>query len=617
MRFAADKLLLLRALRPAGGWLIAALAAAALMASLVPAATAITLARLIGGLERQTSNDLFLQALTSLAAFAVVVLLGHLSEAAVTPLEFLAQSRIDGAHRSRVMAAATSGKGIDKLERQEVQALIAEVSADPKNHVEYTPGDGSVAQLRWGMGLVGVGAACAVLATYRWSVVVWLLLITALVRRLQFRQVDGLTRKLQLAYGEEMHADVWREASISPAAGKDIRIFGFANWMIARMQDRIRAGNQPFWTALERMVRSSWLLFALILLGLLPAYVGVTLDAVRGVGSAAEQTAVFAASWVLLRAFAEPVDIQRMTGAVQVLHSFERLDTMLAPANPEPMDEATPAPERLPSGPPLVRFEGISFRYPSSERNVLEDVQLDVRPGELLAIVGLNGAGKSTLIKLLSGLYEPDAGRITVDGVDLRDLPMSRWRDRISVVFQDFVRYPLSAADNVALTRWGAETPALADIDAAAEEAGFTDVLRRLPNGWQTPLARSRSGGVDLSGGQWQQVVLTRALYALRRGARLLVLDEPTAHLDVRTEFEVFHRLAEHRGDISLVLISHRLSTVRYADRIVLLDQGRITESGTHQELMTAGGGYARLFATQADRFQADLYTPAEGRHLL
>lgn len=196
MRLAADKLLLLRALRPAGGWLIATLAAAALMASLVPAATAITLAWLVGGLERQTSDDLFAQALMSLAAFATVVLLGHLSEAAITPLEFLAKSRIDGAHRSRVMAAAMSGKGIDKLERQEVQALITEVSADPKNHVEYTPGDGAVAQLRWGMGLVGVGAACAVLVTYRWWVVVWLLLITALVRRLQLRQVNSVTRKL-------------------------------------------------------------------------------------------------------------------------------------------------------------------------------------------------------------------------------------------------------------------------------------------------------------------------------------------------------------------------------------------------------------------------------------
>ncbi|MEV6208881.1 hypothetical protein [Kitasatospora sp. NPDC051914] len=143
-----------------------------------------------------------------------------------------------------------------------------------------------------------------------------------------------------------------------------------------------------------------------------------------------------------------------------------------------------------------------------------------------------------------------------------------------------------------------------AALDAAAKDSGFDAVLERLPDDWRTPLARSRTGGVDLSGGQWQQAVLARALYAVHTGAGLLVLDEPTAHLDVRTEFEVFNRLAEHRGRASVVLISHRLSTVRQADRIVLLDGGRITESGTHDELMALDGRYAELIAIQAERFQ-------------
>jgi ABC-type multidrug transport system fused ATPase/permease subunit len=142
-----------------------------------------------------------------------------------------------------------------------------------------------------------------------------------------------------------------------------------------------------------------------------------------------------------------------------------------------------------------------------------------------------------------------------------------------------------------------------AAIEAAARDAGLDEVLARLPHGWDTPLARSRTDGVDLSGGQWQQVVLARALYAVRTGARLLVLDEPTAHLDVRTEFDVFQRLAARKQDAGVVLISHRLSTVRQADRIVLLEDGRITESGTHDELMARAGGYATMFAIQADRF--------------
>ena len=171
----------------------------------------------------------------------------------------------------------------------------------------------------------------------------------------------------------------------------------------------------------------------------------------------------------------------------------------------------------------------------------------------------------------------------------------------MAVVFQDFVRYHLSAADNVTVASGGeVDWPAL---EAAAADAGMTPMLARLPLGWETPLARACTDGVDLSGGQWQQVVLARALYAVRRGARILVLDEPTAHLDVRTEFEVFERLATVAKGASVILISHRLSTVRQADRIVLLSDGRITESGDHDELMALDGQYATLFRIQAERF--------------
>jgi ABC-type multidrug transport system fused ATPase/permease subunit len=183
------------------------------------------------------------------------------------------------------------------------------------------------------------------------------------------------------------------------------------------------------------------------------------------------------------------------------------------------------------------------------------------------------------------------------------DIGPDAWRRRIAVVFQDFVRYHLSARDNVALGNAVVE-PDLAAVAEAARHAGFDEVVERLPGGWGTPLARTRTGGVDLSGGQWQQVALARALYAVRTGCRLLVLDEPTAHLDVRTERDVFARLAAHRGDASVVLISHRLSTVRQADRIVLLSGGRITASGTHDELMAAGGEYAAMFEIQARRFR-------------
>jgi ABC-type multidrug transport system fused ATPase/permease subunit len=278
------------------------------------------------------------------------------------------------------------------------------------------------------------------------------------------------------------------------------------------------------------------------------------------------------------------------------LHSFDRLRAELGHPPAATGADATPA-----AGP--IRFENVSFTYPGTDRPVLEHLDLEIRPGELLAIVGLNGAGKSTLIKLLAWLYEPTSGRITAGGADLADIGPEAWRRQLSVVFQDFVRYQLTATDNVTLGN-ATVPPDEAALAAAADDAGLADVLSRLPAGWDTPLARTRTGGVDLSGGQWQRVVLARALYAVRTGAQVLVLDEPTAHLDVKTEFAVFDRLAAHRGDATVVLISHRLSTVRRADRIVLLSDGRITEMGSHEELVALGGRYAAMFTIQAERFR-------------
>jgi ABC-type multidrug transport system fused ATPase/permease subunit len=324
----------------------------------------------------------------------------------------------------------------------------------------------------------------------------------------------------------------------------------------------------------------------------------------------AVETAVFAAALAVFGAVAGSFDALEVEGAMPVLDAAARLRAELGTA-PRSLSQRRPAGVRQRDAPPaappkarapVVALSGIRFAYPGAERVVLDGLDLTIHSGELLAIVGLNGAGKSTLIKLLAGLYEPDAGRITMDGEDIRDLGVDTWRQYLSVVFQDFVRYPLSAADNVELGNAVVDLDAVAR-DRAAADAGLDQVLSGLPDGWGTPLSRTRSGGVDLSGGQWQQVALARALYAVHTGARLLVLDEPTAHLDVRSELEFFNRLVDRPGEASVVLISHRLATVRRADRIVLLEGGRVTESGTHDELMRLDGRYAEMFRIQAERF--------------
>jgi ABC-type multidrug transport system fused ATPase/permease subunit len=581
----------MRALRPAGTGVLAPLVAALLAQSLIGPGVAAVLGWLVHRLT--TGADLVHAALGPLVAFGALLLLGYLAEAAVTPLELLARARIDGAHRSELMRLAMGTPTIDVLDAPETQTLIREVRADPRNVVEYTPADGALSALHFLVGLVAAAGAAVVLAAYAWWMVPLLLVPALLVSYLENRRTLAVVGTLRYGYQEEAFADVWRQAAISPSAGKDIRVFGFARWMVDRMQHHIDIGNAPLWNLRLRYLRTGWTTFALMAAGLVPAYALVTLSASRGQTSVATQTAVFAAGWAVFLALADLDHVHRIVGAGAVLRSFAALRERLEPA-------ARAYTESIVDKPPLVRFEGVSFTYPHATDPVLHQLDLEIRPGELLAIVGLNGAGKSTLIKLLAGLSQPTAGRITADGVDIATLDPRAWRRRLAIVFQDFVRYPLSADENIRLGRDG-DPEALAD---AIAEAGAAPTLERLPAGLATPLSRGRTGGVDLSGGQWQQVVLTRALYAVRTGAGLLVLDEPTAHLDVRTEFEVFDKLIGRRSEVGVVLISHRLSTVRRADRIVLLDGGQITESGTHDELVALGGEYARMFDIQAERFR-------------
>jgi ATP-binding cassette, subfamily B, bacterial len=256
-----------------------------------------------------------------------------------------------------------------------------------------------------------------------------------------------------------------------------------------------------------------------------------------------------------------------------------------------------------------VRLRDVRFTYRGRGTPTLDGVSLEVPAGESLAIVGENGAGKSTLIKLLCGLYEPDAGSVTLDG----DAAPRDARGRIAAIFQDFIRYPLPLRENVGfgrLTLIGDE----AALAAALRDAGGGGLPGRLPAGWDTVLSREFEGGAELSGGQWQRVALARALTAVRGGAGLLILDEPTAALDVRAETELFDRFLSLTRGVTTILVSHRLSSVRRADRIVVLHGGRVVEDGTHDALMRAGGLYARMYSLQAERFTAAAGEEADAR---
>lgn len=335
------------------------------------------------------------------------------------------------------------------------------------------------------------------------------------------------------------------------------------------------------------------------------AYVGAVLLVVRN--AIAGQQSV--GEVVLVIVLATQVN-QQVTGAVTQLQQLQRLaNTYLrldrlrdAVAGAGSLADQ-PVPDRLVTG---IAFENVSFSYPSAERPTLRDVNLTLAAGSTVAIVGENGAGKTTLVKLLCGFYQPTAGRILVDGVDLRRLPVERWRERMAAGFQDFVRYEIRALEAVGVGDV-ARVSDEAAVNDALVKAHSTDVLRALPDGLSTQLGTSYADGAELSGGQWQKLALGRAL--MRDNPMLLLLDEPTSALDPQAEHELFERYAEHarrtsaRTGAITVLISHRFSTARMADKIIVVGDGQLLEVGDHDTLMRAGGSYAEMFAIQAKAY--------------
>lgn len=245
-------------------------------------------------------------------------------------------------------------------------------------------------------------------------------------------------------------------------------------------------------------------------------------------------------------------------------------------------------------------FEHVSFQYPHEERVAIRDFTFSIKPGEHVAFVGANGAGKTTLVKLLCRLYDPSGGRITIDGTDLRDYPIADVRGAVSGVFQDFVKFQLSAKDNIALGVRASGVDPFAIVQAA-KQAGIHEVIERLPNGYESLLGKLFDGGHELSIGEWQKVALARSIL---RDSQILILDEPTSAMDAKTEAELFERFHELAQGRTAIFISHRLSTVKMADRIFVVDQGQIVEQGTHDELMAQQGLYTSLFLTQAQHYQ-------------
>ena len=392
----------------------------------------------------------------------------------------------------------------------------------------------------------------------------------------------------------QRHAEYAYRLAVDPPAAKELRLFGLAGWTIDRFIARRRQLFDLQYRATR--LRQKPVIWSLLLVGGANVIVFWSLAGAATSGRLGlDQLVVFAQVAVGASAIAFGGINWAMDGAAAPVAAVLRLEGAMGPrgALATPPDPPTPAG----AGPTReVRFRDVTFAYPRGGQPVLQGFDLTIPAGSSLAIVGQNGAGKTTLAKLLCRLYDPQSGAIEVDGVDVRSMAVADWRSRVAAVFQDFIRFELPLRDNVA--------PAGAPDDvirAALAEAGASDLA-----GLDTPLNKGYEGGTDLSGGQWQRVALARALCAVHQGAGLVLLDEPTAQLDVRGEAEIFERILAATRGVTTILISHRFSTVRQADRICVLEQGRVVELGTHDELMALGGRYHTMFGLQAQRFGTD-----------
>lgn len=564
-----------------------------LVRSVVPAALTLGLGALVRAVQNDTSVTVSLTVVAG--SFALL----SISAPVHTQIGAILGDRTSGLLQARLTDAVADPEGIAHLERPGLADELVQ-ARDFDLGIMGPPISVSMGFIASGLVALLSGAAqAAALATVTW----WGALVVSaawlsthwLLRESSF----WASRSDPEVQSEQRHADYAYRLAVESTPAKELRVFGLGGWVVDRFAERRGNLLDLQWKAMRLRQRSLTTVFVVLAV----SHAVVIVPLIDGASDGRiDMAALVIAAQGLIGAAALAVGgfSWALDAAAAPVKAVEGLAARMAPEG-----ALSPTPNGAPAMPAdghprsEIRFRDVAFTYPSGGEPVYERMNLTIPAGQSIAIVGRNGVGKTTLVKLLCRLYDPTGGAVEVDGVDLRSFDVESWRRQVAVVFQDFVRFELPLRDN--LVPGGASGVDDAALRTALETAGAIDLAQL-----DQPLSKAYDGGTDLSGGQWQRIALARALAAVHVGAGVVVLDEPTAQLDVRGEAEIFERLLAATKGRTTVLISHRFSTVRHADRIVVVDAGQVVEEGTHDELIALDGSYRTMFDLQAARFADD-----------
>jgi ABC-type multidrug transport system fused ATPase/permease subunit len=573
-----------------------------LVRALVPPGLAITTGLLVGRVQSGGSLA------GPLTAFGVVFVLSQVGPPVHQVVGSLLGYHVSNVLNDRLMSATLGPDGVGHLERGDLtNDLVTARDFDlgwtgPPMFMNMDFIAQGLVMLLGGIAsalvLVGFTWWAPLLLLGAWGSTHWLLRESGVWRDRNTDEVKTARRHTNYAY----------DLATEPVAAKEVRLFGLAPWLLERFTrhrlhlhdlqyQATRLRERSLTGALVIVLAANALLF--VVLARRGYAGGLDLQSVvtyAGAAFGASAIAFGGLSWALDGAAAPVVSIERLETEMATAGALSAGGSRDGRRATSATSGSGAAASTSDGGAPEIRFRDLTFTYPTGSRPVLEHFELTIPAGASLAIVGQNGAGKTTIAKLLCRLYDPDTGAIEIDGVDLRDLDLEAWRARLAAVFQDFVRYELSLRDNVAPL--GAPDDV---VERALEQAGARDLADL-----DAPMAKGYPGGVDLSGGQWQRVALARAIAKVGAGANAVLLDEPTAMLDVRGESEIFRRVLGSTADATTILVSHRFSTVRQAELICVVEHGKALELGSHDELMALRGRYHTMYDLQASRFHDD-----------